>query len=258
MPAGVLFLVILVSTTLEVLADRTRTDYREKRLEEDLARPHHRLRLRRQGPGGDRDAARARTASPATIVVIDERADVVEEARRAAATPGIVADASASARARGGRDPRGRRRRSSRRTATTPPCSSRSPRASSTRACGSSPRCGRPRTRTCSSRAARTPSWSPRAPRGGCSATPCTSPRVVQVLEDLLSVRLGPRHHRARGDGRTTSGSPLGVAACGGAGDRRRARASTCCASTTARDRRPARPATGSSASAPAASDRAG
>ena len=30
MPAGVLFLVILVSTTLELLADRTRTAYREK------------------------------------------------------------------------------------------------------------------------------------------------------------------------------------------------------------------------------------
>ena len=30
MPAGVLFLVILVSTTLEVLAERTRTVYREK------------------------------------------------------------------------------------------------------------------------------------------------------------------------------------------------------------------------------------
>ena len=30
MPAGVLFLVILVSTTLEVLAERTRTAYRER------------------------------------------------------------------------------------------------------------------------------------------------------------------------------------------------------------------------------------
>jgi len=36
MPAGVLFLVILVSTTLEVLADRTRTHYREQRWRKTL------------------------------------------------------------------------------------------------------------------------------------------------------------------------------------------------------------------------------
>ena len=36
MPAGVLFLVILVSTTLEVLADRTRSHYREKRWRKTL------------------------------------------------------------------------------------------------------------------------------------------------------------------------------------------------------------------------------
>ena len=59
-PARILFLIILVGTTIEVLAERTRTAVRERDLEERLEGPHHRHRVRHQGPRGGRDAARAR------------------------------------------------------------------------------------------------------------------------------------------------------------------------------------------------------
>jgi voltage-gated potassium channel len=94
MPAGVLFLVILVSTTLEVLAERTRTVYREKRWRRTLQ--DHTIVC---GYGVKGRAAietlRAHGIEPDAIVVIDARADAAEEARRAGHA-GVVADASAS------------------------------------------------------------------------------------------------------------------------------------------------------------------
>lgn len=94
MPAGVLFLVILVSTTLEVLAERTRTVYREKLWRRTLQ--DHTIVC---GYGVKGRAAietlRAHGTAADRIVVIDGRPEVVEEARRAGHA-GVVADASAS------------------------------------------------------------------------------------------------------------------------------------------------------------------
>ena len=96
------------ATTLEVLAERTRTALPREALEEDLARPHHRLRLRRQGPRRDRDAARARHRAGR------DRRDRRARGRGRGGAPrrgfaGIVGDASSSHRARGrGRARRGR------------------------------------------------------------------------------------------------------------------------------------------------------
>jgi voltage-gated potassium channel len=95
MPAGVLFLVILVSTTLEVLAERTRTVYREQRWRRTLE--GHTIVC---GYGVKGRAAietlRAHGTANDRIVVIDERVEAVEEARRAGHA-GVVADATASA-----------------------------------------------------------------------------------------------------------------------------------------------------------------
>jgi len=95
MPAGVLFLVILVSTTLEVLADRTRTHYREKLWRKTL-RDH--IIVCGYGVKGQAAIATllATDRTPSEIVVIDARPDVVEEATRRGFA-GIVADASAQA-----------------------------------------------------------------------------------------------------------------------------------------------------------------
>ena len=86
MPAGVLFLVILVSTTLEVLAERTRTVYREKRWRRTL---HDHTIVCGYGVKGRAaiETLRAHGTGADAIVVIDARADAVEEARRARATP---------------------------------------------------------------------------------------------------------------------------------------------------------------------------
>jgi voltage-gated potassium channel len=92
MPAGVLFLVILVSTTLEVLADRTRTHYREK-LWRNTLRDH--IIVCGFGVKGQAAIATllATDREPSDIVVIDPRPDVVEEATRRGYA-GVVADAS--------------------------------------------------------------------------------------------------------------------------------------------------------------------
>jgi voltage-gated potassium channel len=94
MPAGVLFLVILVSTTLEVLAERTRTVYREKRWRTTL---HDHTIVCGYGVKGRAaiETLRAHGTGAEAIVVIDARAEAVEEARRAGHA-GVVADASAS------------------------------------------------------------------------------------------------------------------------------------------------------------------
>jgi voltage-gated potassium channel len=94
MPAGVLFLVILVSTTLEVLAERTRTNYREKRWRRTL---HDHTIVCGYGVKGRAaiETLRAHGIAPESIVVIDERAEAAEEARRAGHA-GVVGDASAS------------------------------------------------------------------------------------------------------------------------------------------------------------------
>ncbi len=93
-PARVLFLIILVGTTLEVLAERTRIHYREKLWRRTL-RDHTIV----CGYGVKGRAATetllAHGTKPAAIVVIDARADAVEEATRRGCA-GIVADASSS------------------------------------------------------------------------------------------------------------------------------------------------------------------
>jgi len=95
MPAGVLFLVILVSTTLEVLAERTRAHYRE-RLWRNTLRDH--IIVCGFGVKGRAAIATmlAHGREPGDVVVIDESAETVEDARRAGHA-GVVADASASA-----------------------------------------------------------------------------------------------------------------------------------------------------------------
>jgi voltage-gated potassium channel len=94
MPAGVLFLVILVSTTLEVLAERTRTVYREKRWRRTLQ--DHTIVCGYGVKGRSAiETLQAHGVRNDAIVVIDERGEAVEEARRAGHA-GVVADASAS------------------------------------------------------------------------------------------------------------------------------------------------------------------
>jgi voltage-gated potassium channel len=95
MPAGVLFLVILVSTTLEVLAERTRTLYRERLWRKTL---NDHIIVCGFGVKGQAAVATilAHGKRPDTIVVIDGRAEAVEEARRRGHA-GIVANASSSA-----------------------------------------------------------------------------------------------------------------------------------------------------------------
>jgi voltage-gated potassium channel len=94
MPAGVLFLVILVSTTLEVLAERTRTVYREKLWRRTLQ--DHTIVC---GYGVKGRAAietlRAHGTASEAIVVLDARAEAVEEARRGGYA-GVLGNASAS------------------------------------------------------------------------------------------------------------------------------------------------------------------
>ena len=120
MPAGVLFLVILVSTTLEVLAERTRTAYREKQWRRTLE--GHTIvcgygvkgrsaieTLLAHGFDGDRDRRHRRAPG---------------RGRRGCARAGhagVIADASASSalEAAGVREAP---RSSSARTATTPRC----------------------------------------------------------------------------------------------------------------------------------------
>ena len=59
-PARILFLILLVGTTLEILAERSRHAYRVRRWRKRLRGPHDHLRLRDQGPERGEDAARAR------------------------------------------------------------------------------------------------------------------------------------------------------------------------------------------------------
>ena len=95
MPAGVLFLVILVSTTLEVLAERTRTAYRERNWRRTLQ--DHTIVC---GYGVKGRAAietlLAHDKPRAAIVVIDERDAAIEEAKRSGHA-GVLGDASSSA-----------------------------------------------------------------------------------------------------------------------------------------------------------------
>ena len=94
-PARILFLIILVGTTLEVLADRTRTHYREKLWRRTL---HDHTIVCGFGVKGQAAVATivAHDGEPAAIVVIDEREEAVEEAQRRGHA-GVVANASAAA-----------------------------------------------------------------------------------------------------------------------------------------------------------------
>src|SRR5215212_8755935 len=80
-PARILFLIILVGTTLEVLAERTRTHYRERIWRKTL-RDH--IIVCGFGVKGQAAVATmlAHGNEPAAIVVIDERVEAVEDARR--------------------------------------------------------------------------------------------------------------------------------------------------------------------------------
>jgi voltage-gated potassium channel len=94
-PARILFLIILVGTTLEVLAERTRTHYREK-----IWRKTLRNHIIVCGYGVKGQAAVATILAHGDhdqreIVVIDERAEVIEQAQRAGHA-GVLASASSS------------------------------------------------------------------------------------------------------------------------------------------------------------------
>jgi voltage-gated potassium channel len=94
-PARILFLIILVGTTLEVLAERTRTHYREKLWRKAL---QDHIIVCGFGVKGQAAVATmlAHGSAPGEIVVIDERPEAVEEAQRAGHA-GVVANASGSA-----------------------------------------------------------------------------------------------------------------------------------------------------------------
>ena len=61
-PARVLFLIILVGTTLEVLAEHSRRAFRQERWRRRLRLTHDRLRLRHEGQGCDSHPVRQRRA----------------------------------------------------------------------------------------------------------------------------------------------------------------------------------------------------
>jgi voltage-gated potassium channel len=95
-PARILFLIILVGTTLEVLAERTRTHYREK-----IWRKTLRNHIIVCGYGVKGQAAVATILAHGDhdhreIIVIDERPEVIEQAQRAGHA-GVLASASSSA-----------------------------------------------------------------------------------------------------------------------------------------------------------------
>jgi voltage-gated potassium channel len=95
-PARILFLIILVGTTLEVLAERTRTHYREK-----IWRKTLRNHIIVCGFGVKGQAAVATILAHGDhdhreVVVIDERPDVIDQAQRAGHA-GVLASASSSA-----------------------------------------------------------------------------------------------------------------------------------------------------------------
>jgi len=94
-PARILFLIILVGTTLEVLAERTRTHYREKLWRKTL-RDH--IIVCGFGVKGQAAIATmlAHDKEPGRIIVIDARADAVEEAQRRGHA-GVVGNASSAA-----------------------------------------------------------------------------------------------------------------------------------------------------------------
>ncbi len=95
MPAGVLFLVILVSTTLEVLAEGTRNVIRQRQWRQRL---HDHTIICGYGVKGRAaiDTLLAHGKERDRIVVIDERAHVIEEAKRAGYA-GVVGTASSTA-----------------------------------------------------------------------------------------------------------------------------------------------------------------
>ena len=95
-PARILFLIILVGTTLEVLAERTRTHYREQ-----IWRKTLRNHIIVCGYGVKGQAAVATILAHGDhdhreIVVIDERPEVIDQAQRAGHA-GVLANASSSA-----------------------------------------------------------------------------------------------------------------------------------------------------------------
>jgi voltage-gated potassium channel len=91
-PARILFLIILVGTTLEVLAERTRTHYREKLWRKTL---QDHIIVCGFGVKGQAAVATmlAHGNNADRVVVIDERAEAVEDARRRGHA-GLVASAS--------------------------------------------------------------------------------------------------------------------------------------------------------------------
>ena len=222
MPAGVLFLVILVSTTLEVLAERTRTVYREKLWRRTLQ--DHTIVC---GYGVKGRAAietlRAHGVAPDAIVVIDGRARRRSRRRAGPATPAIVGDASASTDARGGR---GRAR---------PPRSIVAPdRDDSAVLITLTARELNPRARIVASvreeenahllrRAARTPSSSPPAPPGGCSGTRSRARASSRCSRTCSRSARGSTSRSARSRPEEV-GHPLGRCRVGRAGHRRGAR----------------------------------
>jgi voltage-gated potassium channel len=94
-PARVLFLIILVGTTLEVLAGRAREAYRERIWRRTL-RDHTIICGFGVKGVAALDTLIAHGVAPAQVVVIDARPQVVDAARRRGLA-GIVGDASAAA-----------------------------------------------------------------------------------------------------------------------------------------------------------------
>jgi voltage-gated potassium channel len=95
MPAGVLFLVILVSTTLEVLAERTRTAYRERNWRRTLQDHTIVCGFGVKGRSAIQTLL-AHDRERGSIVVIDERDSAIEDAKRSGYA-GVLGDASSAA-----------------------------------------------------------------------------------------------------------------------------------------------------------------
>ncbi len=93
-PLRVMFLIILVGTTLEALTERTRDEWRLNRWRSTLRRSHRRRRLRYQGTVGDPDRLCDRAAQGAGRRGRSQRKAI--EAATAHGYAGVVGDATRS------------------------------------------------------------------------------------------------------------------------------------------------------------------
>ncbi len=123
-PIRVIFLIVLIGTTLEVLTERTRLSWRHHPMEVEDDWSYGRGRIRNKGPQRADDSLREAGVAAASIVVVDNVLEVAAEANRAGYAA-VTGDATRRDVLASARDARQRPGWSSRSTGTTPRSSSR-------------------------------------------------------------------------------------------------------------------------------------